>query len=63
MKRKFIQISYSEMPQDNEGTGTILALCDDGTLWWRVDPWKDGHSWHKLDISDIQETGEETCEK
>lgn len=45
-KRKIIQIStHSFTSRDKEDWETthreIYALCDDGTLWWKV--WDDSH--------------------
>jgi hypothetical protein len=58
MKRKIIQIAYSEIPTESDGTGTVLALCNDGSLWFRIDPWKDGHNWHRINVSDIEDGNE-----
>lgn len=48
--RKIIQISVSESAsEDLIPTGTLIALCDDGTLWMKINPWEKENNWEQID--------------
>jgi hypothetical protein len=49
---KQIAISESVGPEE-QSSATLVALCDDGTLWYRLDPWSDKYSWNQMDLSDL----------
>lgn len=55
MDRKIIQIAVTEVPGTNraQGSMTIHALCDDGTLWSKS---SGVNHWFQIDISVIKET-------
>jgi hypothetical protein len=49
MKRKVIQIQCSESALDFQTcTGALYALCDDGTIYFRADPWKEDSKWVEI---------------
>ena len=52
--RRIKQIAMSES-SDGEGNASVsvLALCDDGSLWFRSDPWDNGSRWRRIDTREI----------
>ena len=41
--KKIVQISATESTSDDtETSGTLYALCDDGSLYYMIDPWRMG---------------------
>ena len=57
--RKIIQIAMSESSDgDGDASVSVLALCDDGTLWFRADPWKET-AWRRIDTETIGTLGDE----
>jgi hypothetical protein len=52
---KFIQIAATEIPTDDEPTGTLYALADDGSVWFMVDPWLSNARWRKLPVITVIE--------
>ena len=50
--RKIVQIAA--LPETSSQFDTVLALCDDGSLWWLV--WVPEQAWHRFpEIPEIPE--------
>lgn len=45
-----VQIAYAEYADTENNVGaSLIALCNDGTIWLKDRPWQDGHDWVQIE--------------
>jgi hypothetical protein len=61
--KKIIQIQASESQYGETCTGSLYALCDDGSLYFMPDPWiKENNGWTRLITPAEQEAADKKGE-
>lgn len=48
---RILQIAASEAADPDGSTGTLYALCEDGSIWFVTDPWRDKRVWLRLETA------------